>query len=213
MYTLDRLRFNDERRTLPRTLRRTAGKALRFAFTTNSAYYFERKLASPVPEIVPRIPVTVEFDAPAETLRWIRWNGEPWMLYDDEVDIGFREHHLFPNIKHEGKIIGYLKVARKNVYIHEYRRTVALPDDNVFIYDAYVSPEYRGLKTARYMVAETLDRLKAAGLSSIGCHIPPWNRSSLNLFVSLGFTRTRYVRYINMLGMPFFISRYEGNNI
>jgi len=188
----------------PGVTKRIARKLLHLAFETSNAFWFERDLKVEFPRIEPRVPVFVDTTANAETLDWIRTRGEPWMYNAEEIETGMREGHHFVNVRHDREIIGYAKVAVRRVYINDYLRVVALPDDYAFIYDTYVAPDYRGLKIASFLVLSIMRLFESLGKRRLGCHIPPWNVASINTYVSLGFKKTKYIRFMRIAGCGIF---------
>lgn len=185
-------------------LRRSVRKLLHAMFETNNAFWFERSLTGDMPRVTPRIPVTIQYGANWRTIRWIRSHGEPWMYNRRELVTGMSAGHHFMNVRHDGEIVGYAKVAVRRVYVHDYRSVLTLPDGYAFIYDTYVLPGYRGLRIASTLVAGVMQFLAGQGYRRLGCHIPPWNIASINTYRSLGFEPTRYVRYMRIAGIRIF---------
>jgi len=175
-------------------------------FETNSAFWFERDLSLSLPEITPKIPVEINLFSKDETLDWLRNSGEPWMFKQRELDIGLVENHHFPNIKYQNKVIGYAKVGQGRVYIQDYKKALNLHKNTAFIYDTYVSPEYRGLKIAPFLITEIMKFLKSNGARRVGCHIPTWNAVSINAYTKVGFKKTKYIRYFKIFGLKFLSS-------
>jgi len=185
-------------------------KIIHLLFETNSAFWFKRDLSLPLPEITPKIPVEINLFSKDETLDWLRNNGEPWMLNQRELDVGLAENHYFPSIKYQGKIIGYAKAGQSRVYIQDYKKTMNFPENTAFIYDTYVSPEYRGLKIAPFLITEIMKFLKNSGVKKIGCHIPSWNTASINSYTRVGFKKTKYIRYFKIFGLKIFTANFRG---
>lgn len=184
-------------------------KIIRLLFETNSAFWFERDLSHPLPEIIPKLPVEINISSNIETLDWLKWSGEPWMFNRQEIDVGLKENHYFSNIKYQGRIIGYAKLGLGRVYIRDYKKILNFPDRVAFIYDTYIVPEYRGLKIATFLVNEVMRFLKDKGFKKIGCHIPLWNIASINTYTKLGFKKKKCIRYFKILGLKIFTSNPE----
>ena len=192
---------------LPAIIQRGLKRLIRPFFETNSAFWFTRDLSAPLPEISPRCPVEIDLSSADETIGWLRNHRERWVFNQREVEIGLKEKHYFANVKCGGRIVGYAKVGKNKIYIHDYRKVLAFPRDCVFIYDTYVIPEYRGLRIAPYLVAQIMSFLKNDGVKRLGCHIPPWNIASMRVYEGLGFTRSKYVRYVKLLGLKVFTAK------
>ncbi|OGS18779.1 MAG: hypothetical protein A2219_00720 [Elusimicrobia bacterium RIFOXYA2_FULL_50_26] len=176
-------------------LRHVAGKAVSLLYETNDAFWFERNLYYPVAAVRPAIDVDIDMDAGEKTISWIKTSGERWMFNANESRTAGKARHYFPSVAYKGDLIGYAKVATQRVYIHDYRREIALPERTAFIYDTYVSPRFRGRKVARYLISKIMLRLRGDGFDVVGCHIPPWNSSSINAYTGAGFKCVRYARY------------------
>lgn len=121
-----------------------------------------------------------------------------------EIRTGTSENHIFPHVKYNGEIIGYLKVGFKWVYILDYDDRIEFPDRNSFIYDTFVMPEFRGKNIAPFLLNETMRYLKDRQFQKIWCHIPDWNHRSRRAFEKLNFQCVAHVRYLKILSHKFF---------
>ncbi len=85
------------------TFVRALKKISRYIFTTNSAYWLERDLDEPIPDIDPIIPVKLTLFSKDETITWFKQQKESWIYNPPEIACGLKEGHYFPNLKHEGR--------------------------------------------------------------------------------------------------------------
>jgi len=177
------------------TLIRALRKISRYIFTTNSAYWLERDLAEPIPDIDPVIPVKLTLFSKDETIAWFKEQKESWIYNPPEIACGLKEGHYFPNLKHEGRIIGYAKIGVGKVYIDDYKQEIQMAPRSTMCYDYYILPEYRGRFLSVYLIGEILKIGKIHGYNKALCHIPPWNITSVRIAEKLGFKKYKYVRH------------------
>lgn len=175
-------------------------RALRTIFEMNSAIWHVRLLNSGDGDIKPDIPLTVHFSQFDETLDWIKRQNTLWMLNEKEVEVAKNEGHYWLNVKYNGSIIGYIKCGFSNVYINDYKKIIKFPPNVAFIYDTFTLAEFRGRRVASYLINETCTFLKKHGFTKVMCHIPGWNVASKKAYSNVGFTRTRKIQWLKILG-------------
>jgi ribosomal protein S18 acetylase RimI-like enzyme len=194
---------------IPLLLVRTLKKTCYTVFQTNNALWFERDLSYPIADIQPRVPVEVDW-SPSETLEWLKKRtirGIPLIFSDKrrrEIDIGMKENHYFPNVKHQGDIIGYMKVGHGEVYIMDFDMSVYFPRGTAFIYDTYTSPGFRGLGIAPFLITDVMRFLKRRGYGRILCHIPKWNLASIRAYTKCSFEKIERIWYFQVFGRKWF---------
>jgi len=175
-------------------------------FISNSADWYVRDISAPLPDIVPRLNAQVIFDSRNELIEWLREHhlSFSWMYSPLEIKTALSDGHIFPHLKHNGEIVGYVKLGFKRVYILDYGKIIEFPPKQCFIYDTFIMPDSRGKELAPFLVRETIKWLKGQGFERIWCHIPSWNISSCRAFEKLGFQKVGNVRYLKLLGIEFF---------
>ncbi|MRR21039.1 GNAT family N-acetyltransferase [bacterium] len=184
---------------LAEVAKRAWHRARNFIYESNSAIWFKRDLYAPVRAVPSGIPLTITFTDFAATLGWVEQLGTPWMLNPQELKVAKEQGHLWVNARDEGKIVAYIKLGFKDVYIVDYKKTVAFPQNVAFIYDTYVLPELRGHKIASHFVNELALYLKSTGYTTLMCHIPGWNIASIKTYERIGFLRTGEISCIKLL--------------
>ena len=182
------------------TAARGLKKVSRYLVETNSAFWMERDLSIPVPKQKSAIPVELNLYSNQETIDWIKSCPEDWIYNPKEIEVGLKEGHQYPNLKHNGEIIGYAKIGIGRVYIADYKKVISLPKGTAFCYDYYIVPKYRGRFLSLYLIAETLRWAQAEGFKLAMGHIPPWNTASILIIERLKFKKRRYVRHFRFLG-------------
>ena len=189
-----------------RLLRYILTKLKHILFETNSADWYCRDLRNEVTDIVPSKSVQIIFDNKDEIVRWLRENrfAYSWIYVPQEIETAILEKHIFPYVKCHGRIIGYVKVGFKRVYIMDYNKIIDFPDKDSFIYDTFILPEFRGENIAPFLLEETIKYLRNQGYERLWCHIPSWNTSSRRAFAKLNFERIDCIRYLRILNLRFF---------
>jgi RimJ/RimL family protein N-acetyltransferase len=180
---------------------------------TNSAFWLERDLNRPIANMRPAIPVNVDLFAREETIEWFKNRPESWIYNEKELEVAREEGHIFPNLKHQGRIVGYAKIGIGRVYIADYKKVIKLPEKTAICYDYYIIPEYGGRFLSAFILNATLRIAKEEGYIKTLGHIPPWNITALRIAQKLKFEKKSYVRHFRILGfLKFYLRRKVGNN-
>lgn len=196
-----------------RQFRKKLGRIKRCLFKTNAAYwYFKPLIKNDCPRIQFHSEVRFEPCNFAETVQWIidHKNQFPWIYNTKELDCAARYGHFFPSLKYQGDIIGFAKVALKRAYIEDYEGEIILNDDEAFIYDTFILPEFRKKHMGSFMLDNVFVYLQRRGIHAVFCHIPEWNIASSKLYLKMGFKRLCHVRYIRFLRFRYFSNRPQG---
>jgi RimJ/RimL family protein N-acetyltransferase len=185
---------------------RVAKKIRNATYKTNDAIWFVRELDQPVPESKSEDAPQIEFDADEEIIAWLmRQHGNfRWMYVREELEVKEKEGHIFPILRYEDKIIGYIKIGFNKVYIMDFGKLVSVPRQSALIYDTFILPEYRSRGFAAFLISGVMLYLKEAGFKKLWCHIPPWNEASIRVYTKLGFNKIEHVKYLRLLCWKFF---------
>ena len=126
------------------------------------------------------------------------------MFIPNEIELKQRENHFYPFVRVGDDIIGYIKIGQNQVYVLDFDETLTLPSNSAMIYDTFVLPEYRKHGVASFLLMEIIDFLRKEGFQKVWCHIPSWNKPSINTYVKAGFRKVDHVRYKRFLCWKFF---------
>lgn len=184
-------------------------KIIHFVFITNSAIWFERDLLD-IAELEAKIPVEINMACGSETIEWLKNREETWLFNPREIEVGLKNNHYFPTVRYKGNIIGCAKVGMSRVYIADFERIINFPADMIFIYDTFVLPEYRGRGIAPYLISEIMKFAAAKGFRRIRCHIPDWNKASINAYTKIGFKKIKNIRCMRIMGSSILTSNPVG---
>ena len=170
---------------------------------TNSADWYARDIRKPLPNIMPQCHVRIIFDSRDKTVEWLREHHQSfsWMYIPQEIETALLEGHVFPHLRFNGEIVGYVKLGFNGVYILDYDEIIVFPVNQCFIYDTFIMPEFRGKNLATFLLSEIVKWLRYQDVEKLWCHIPSWNISSRKTFEKLGFQRVAHVRYLRVVGM------------
>jgi len=132
--------------------------------------------------------------------RWLVENQKryPWVYFPAEVAAADRYDHWYPCLFDEDKLVGFIKLGRNLVHVHDFEGMIQLPDRVAFVYDTFIDPEYRHQGLAQMMLLNTMAYLDNLDYRTIFCHIEDWNEASVNAFSRVGFTRIGTVRYLRL---------------
>jgi len=191
-------------------IRKKLGKVKRKLFKTNEAYWYSKHLGE---EVIIRIReepgLRVEFYGYAETINWIRkyYKEFPWIYNPKEVKCAEKYNHFYPSLKYNDKVVGFIKIAIVRAYIEDYEDEISLADDEAFIYDTFILPEFRKKRMGSFMLFSILNELKKKNFLFAFCHIPNWNCASCKLYQGMGFKRISYIRYIRLFRFRYFSAK------
>jgi radical SAM protein with 4Fe4S-binding SPASM domain len=178
-------------------------KIKEFVFRSSYSIWFEKTLDLPLQAVTPGFPIELNFNGITETTDWIYKNTDDYYFLKQETDLALSNGHVFPNVKHNGKIIGFMKIGLNEVFIKDFRKNITFPQGTAFIYDTFVSKEYRGKKIAQAMISGAMELLKNKGVKRVLCHIEQWNTPSLCAYNTLGFKEIGKIRYLKIFGREF----------
>ena len=184
-------------------------KIISFIVASNYATWFRRDLNQPIVDQIPKMSIRVQFEKREETLKWIKSFNKTWMYDKKENEMAIAENHAIAGIYHKRKIIGYIKIGHKKVYIQDFQKVITFRSGKAFIYDTFVLPEYRGLGVASYLITESMKYIKNKGFNQLLCHIPVWNTASIKAYKKVGFEAVKDIRFVKILGLSLFTSRPE----
>jgi len=177
------------------------GDIKRFIFTTNSAIWFEKDLTEEFVDYLPKLKVEIDIRSTRQTMEWLCNQEHAWVVHPKEIATALKYNHCWPSARRDCEIIGCIKIGFRNVYIVDYNRMIEFPKRIAYIYDTYVLQKERGKGVAKYLITEAIKLLKAQGFTKVICHIPPWNKASINAYEKIGFRKVSYIRFFRFFGV------------
>ena len=173
----------------------------RLIYETNHACWFQRDLNETIAEAPPAIPVSFQHNNPHATIKWMRTLQKPSIVDPAELAVAQAEGHYLVNVRHSGRIIGYVKVGFGRVYIQDFQGVAIFRPNEAFIYDTFVLPEFRRQGIASAAIEFCMRLLQRNGFTRLYCHIPTWNVASIKAYNRSGFQPLRSLRYRRIFGM------------
>lgn len=110
-------------------------------------------------------------------------------IYSKRLQAGSRCYAVRMN----NQIVTTSWVATNRVWIDFIRREMTLSKSEVYIYDSYTHPEYRGKRLQAVMLQQVLAQYRKAGYRQIGVIIAPENRSNIKSRTRSGFKRSHWI--------------------
>ncbi len=182
-------------------------KTKRRLFKFHASYWYVRKLQDLDEQVIPKIKVQVELGSLVETIKWEEKNVHNGTLFSEdykEIKTAEENDHYFFNVKYDNKIIGFLKVAVRGVYIKDYMSIIKIPNRKAFIYDTYIRETYRGMEIGPYLLQEASKELLKMGIDYLFCHIKPDNSASQRAYQKVQFKKIGFIIHIRFLGLNFY---------
>lgn len=104
-----------------------------------------------------------------------------------------------------GRIVGYEWFSPAPVHLEErYRYPIKVPSDTLYVYDAYVTPEFRRQGVWRRLMQQILHSANQSGRKKVLLLIDCENEHSMRLHLRLGFYPVKRVLYFRLCGITFF---------
>lgn len=183
-------------------------------FATTSSVWLERSLEEPIDVLSPEIDIAISFlvSDKGSLIDWLDEKRDefPWIYFKKEIEVAKADDHIFVLLLYRETIIGYIKVGKKHVYVHDFDSIISFPWDTAFLYDIFILPEYRGKRLALYAIERTMIYLRERQFKKMWCHIEKWNQASRKTFVRAGFREKGSIRFAKLCGFPLFIKdRYK----
>lgn len=99
-----------------------------------------------------------------------------------------------------GAIAGFAWVGRYRLRIAEINYQYPLASDELFIYDCFVAPAFRGQGIYPAMIGAILEESRGAGLKRALIAVTSVNRASIRGILKAGFTEFNRIVYLNWHG-------------
>jgi ribosomal protein S18 acetylase RimI-like enzyme len=175
------------------------------AFVKKTLCLFEVELKHPLfPDCEARLAVAYRvLDAAA-------WTIQPYTSHLSERNL-FQERlkrgEQFWTAQHEERIVSYCWATRDPVEIGEVRCMVSPRDDEVYLYDAFTFPEYRGHNLYPALLQRILEHSGQQGLRRALIFVLSDNMASIRGVQKAGFREFQRVTYCNFLGFSRYVYR------
>ena len=95
--------------------------------------------------------------------------------------------------RYNNQIISTSWVATDNIMIDFVARDIRLSKGDIYVYDSYTPPSFRGQHIQAKLMAEIFTRYRAAGYQQVGVIIAPENMANIRSRTRSGFKRIAWV--------------------
>lgn len=155
---------------------------------------YERRLDAPMapPELPPGAELIVSEGLAAATLE-PAWHGE--------AHARLRAGQTCAVVRAGGAVVGYCWSTTAPASVEEVRCRVVPAADEVYLYDAYTAPAWRGRRLFPAMLAALLDAARAQGRRRALIFVLASNRASRRAIERAGFRRFLAVTRVEVLGV------------
>jgi len=101
------------------------------------------------------------------------------------------------------KVVGFVRAAFKNIYFSQVRFTLSVHPGEVYLYDAFLLPEYQESQLSSYLIAGTARKLLELGFGRVLVSISEDSLHSRAMIERLGFRHYHTLNLYRILGLWF----------
>jgi GNAT superfamily N-acetyltransferase len=161
---------------------------------------FERSLADPVQQVIPRINVNIRMATINDLDKLKR-------LVDQDKYVRFQERFEHGKVCFvvlvEDIIVAFSWISFHNEYLSENQIEVQLKDKEAYFFDTYVDPAYRNKGLQAAMIPPRIEFLRSQGYEKIIGLVDDDNIYSLRALTSAGYKPKTVSRLIKIFGLKF----------
>lgn len=156
---------------------------------------FERRLDEPIAVITPGVPVTFSKLRATELEEYLRFHDQVPEARVAERFAGGDECFV---ARHEGRIVGASWVSRDAHFYRSVRCRYPVGPSEVYLYDSFTDPSYRGRAIAPALGVHVLEQLREAGVTRVTMAIAPENASNRRARSKTGFQPFGRIDYLRL---------------
>jgi GNAT superfamily N-acetyltransferase len=158
---------------------------------------YERRVDGPVGRMTPAPGLELAvWDSP-KAPAW----GQGW--WDREAEERFREGQACAVARHAGDVVAYCWLAVTPVPVAEIDRIVVPGAEEVYLYDAFTVPEWRGRGLFTVLLVELLAYMRSRGRTRALIFVLARNEASRRAIERGGFRLFQTVSRVQVLGVRF----------
>jgi GNAT superfamily N-acetyltransferase len=156
----------------------------------------ERLLDDPIPHTEPRVPITIDLLKKTEAEEYSMFRAG---VQQSEIIDRINSGHVCFLARHRGKIISATWAA-VNMTVRSYylNREIRLGQDEVYTYNSFTAPDFRGLSVSPALKVEMMRYLRSAGYRRMICWVLPENSPSLKALQKVGFHPLGVMGYVRV---------------
>jgi hypothetical protein len=149
------------------------------------------------PGTVPALPPGVEF----EVVDGPRAAADPAVAWHPDAEARLRDGQACALVRHGAEVVAYCWLADTPIWVGEIGRAVVPGPDDVYFYDAFTAPAWRGRRLFPSVLARLLSVAHARGRKHALIFVGAHNQASRRAIEHARFTLTHTVTRIEVLGL------------
>ena len=155
----------------------------------------ERFLDEPIAAVTPRVPVVFSTLDPAQIDEFLRFRGE-FSRPDIEGLLALGDRCFLA--RHEGRIVCTSWASTTRLLFQSLGCRYAIGPSEVYLYDSFTDPAFRGLAIAPALGAHVLEQLRAAGLKRATMAVHQHNFANRRARAKTGFRPYERLDYLRL---------------
>jgi GNAT superfamily N-acetyltransferase len=180
-------------------LRQEGVRSLWFKLLGETVYrrllLLERPLQDPIPTVTACVPIESSLLQQSEVAEYLAFRPE---ASEAEVRSQLEIGDWCFVARHQGRIVATNWAATNRAWLDYLSRELRLAPDEVYAYDSFTAPAFRGQNLGPALVVEKLRYLRAAGYRRMVCTISPENRASLRADAKTGYRPYSTIGYVQI---------------
>jgi SAM-dependent methyltransferase/GNAT superfamily N-acetyltransferase len=180
-------------------LREDGFKSLFFKVLGEAVYrrvvLFERPLDEPMIEVTSRLPVTIELLRESQVHEYCGFRPE---AVPAEIQRRLAEGQQCFVVRHEGRLVHASWAAFQRARIDYLAREIRLAPDEVYDYESYTLPEFRGQNLSPARLAWMIRTFRAAGYRRLLLVVVPENKPAFRAGQKTGFHPIGWMGYVRI---------------
>ncbi len=184
-------------------------KLLHISYNSNDATWYYRDVKDDSNAVQLPAVYEVNFSETSKTIQYMEEKNVlyPFMYIPKEIRSALKNNHIYPVLKHNNEIIGYIKLGLDICWVVDFENNIHLPHGYAFIYDSFIDPDFRGKSIGPALIYQTVLFLREKGYNTIWCHIPSWNIASQKAYLKAGFVEESRIKYLRIFFLRLFFGR------
>jgi GNAT superfamily N-acetyltransferase len=155
----------------------------------------ERPLQEAIPAVTARVPVVMSLLQKSEIAEYVEFRaGTDVAEVQSQLDAG---HWCFV-ARSQGRMVATSWAATNRAWLDYLSRQLRLAPDEVYAYDSFTEPAFRGQNLGPALTAEKLRYFRAAGYRRMVTDILPENRASLRADAKTGYRPYGLIGYVKI---------------
>jgi GNAT superfamily N-acetyltransferase len=152
-------------------------------------------LPDPIPEVTARVPVVISLLRKSEIAEYVEFRAETDVA---EVQAQLDAGHWCFVARSQGRMVTTSWAATNRAWLDYLSRQLRLAPDEVYAYDSFTAPAFRGQNLGPALTAEKLRYFRAAGYRRMVTDILPENRASLRADAKTGYRPYGLIGYVKI---------------